>query len=118
MAQANLSDITWDRRNWAGSTAYAESKLYDVLLAFAISRRWPEAFSNALEPGWVATQMGVQVRRMISTKLTSLRHGWQSAMNRLRWWQPCRDVCIHGEYRGVSGLTVGRRLQQHRRCTA
>jgi NAD(P)-dependent dehydrogenase (short-subunit alcohol dehydrogenase family) len=58
MAQANLSDITWDRRNWAGSTAYAESKLYDALLAFAIARRWPEVFSNALEPGWVATRMG------------------------------------------------------------
>jgi NAD(P)-dependent dehydrogenase (short-subunit alcohol dehydrogenase family) len=58
MAQANISDITWDGRNWAGSTAYAESKLYDVLLAFAIARRWPEVFSNALEPGWVATRMG------------------------------------------------------------
>jgi NAD(P)-dependent dehydrogenase (short-subunit alcohol dehydrogenase family) len=57
-AQANLSDITWDKRNWAGSTAYAESKLYDVLLAFAISRRWPNVLSNALEPGWVATRMG------------------------------------------------------------
>jgi NAD(P)-dependent dehydrogenase (short-subunit alcohol dehydrogenase family) len=41
-----------------GSTAYAESKLYDVLLAFAISRRWRNVLSNALEPGWVATRMG------------------------------------------------------------
>jgi hypothetical protein len=29
-----------------------------VLLAFAVARRWPEVFSNALEPGWVATKMG------------------------------------------------------------
>jgi NAD(P)-dependent dehydrogenase (short-subunit alcohol dehydrogenase family) len=58
MAQANLSDITWEKRTWAGSTAYAESKLYDVLLAFAIARRWPDVFSNALEPGWVPTRMG------------------------------------------------------------
>jgi NAD(P)-dependent dehydrogenase (short-subunit alcohol dehydrogenase family) len=58
MAQANLSDITWEKREWAGSTAYAESKLYDVLLAFAVARRWPEVFSNALEPGWVPTRMG------------------------------------------------------------
>src|ERR1700730_5302697 len=58
MAKANLSDITWEKREWAGSTAYAESKLYDVLLAFAVARRWPEVFSNALEPGWVATRMG------------------------------------------------------------
>jgi NAD(P)-dependent dehydrogenase (short-subunit alcohol dehydrogenase family) len=56
--QANLSDITWEKRTWAGSTAYAESKLYDVLLAFAVARRWPEVFSNALEPGWVPTRMG------------------------------------------------------------
>jgi NAD(P)-dependent dehydrogenase (short-subunit alcohol dehydrogenase family) len=56
--QANLSDIIWEKRTWAGSTAYAESKLYDVLLAFAISRRWRDVFSNALEPGWVATRMG------------------------------------------------------------
>ncbi|HEX4164828.1 MAG TPA: hypothetical protein VHZ55_05085, partial [Bryobacteraceae bacterium] len=27
-------------------------------LAFAIARRWPSVFSNALEPGWVATKMG------------------------------------------------------------
>jgi len=58
MAQANLSDITWEKREWTGSTAYAESKLYDVLLAFALARRWPEVFSNALEPGWVPTRMG------------------------------------------------------------
>jgi NAD(P)-dependent dehydrogenase (short-subunit alcohol dehydrogenase family) len=58
MVQANLDDITWENRTWAGSTAYAESKLYDVLLAFAIARRCRDVFSNALEPGWVATRMG------------------------------------------------------------
>jgi NAD(P)-dependent dehydrogenase (short-subunit alcohol dehydrogenase family) len=55
---ANLSDLAWEKRSWAGGTAYAESKLYDVLLAFAIARRWPDVFSNALEPGWVPTRMG------------------------------------------------------------
>jgi NAD(P)-dependent dehydrogenase (short-subunit alcohol dehydrogenase family) len=58
MVQANLSDITWEKRTWAGDTAYAEGKLYDVLLAFAISRHWRDVLSNALEPGWVATRMG------------------------------------------------------------
>jgi NAD(P)-dependent dehydrogenase (short-subunit alcohol dehydrogenase family) len=56
--QPNLPDITWEKRTWAGGSAYAESKLYDVVLAFAIARRWPEVFSNALEPGWVPTRMG------------------------------------------------------------
>jgi NAD(P)-dependent dehydrogenase (short-subunit alcohol dehydrogenase family) len=57
-ADANLDDLAWTRRRWAGATAYAESKLYDVLLAFAAARRWPETLSNALEPGWVPTKMG------------------------------------------------------------
>jgi NAD(P)-dependent dehydrogenase (short-subunit alcohol dehydrogenase family) len=57
-ADANLDDIFWNKRPWNGSTAYAESKLHDAMLAFAIARRWPETFSNALEPGWVPTKMG------------------------------------------------------------
>ena len=55
---ANLDDVTWERRPWQGAQAYAESKLYDVLLAFAIARRWPGVLSNAVEPGWVPTRMG------------------------------------------------------------
>jgi len=37
--------------------AYSDSKLLDVVLAFAVARRWP-VLSNALEPGWVPTKMG------------------------------------------------------------
>jgi NAD(P)-dependent dehydrogenase (short-subunit alcohol dehydrogenase family) len=54
----NLEDLTWVQRRWQGAQAYAESKLHDVLLAFAVARRWPEVLSNALEPGWVPTKMG------------------------------------------------------------
>lgn len=57
-AEANLDDILWRRRRWDGAAAYAESKLHDAMLAFAIARRWPEVFSNVLEPGWVPTKMG------------------------------------------------------------
>ena len=28
------------------------------MLAFAVARLWKNVFSNALEPGWVATRMG------------------------------------------------------------
>ena len=56
-ADANLDDAAWTRRRWSGATAYAESKLHDVLLAFAAARRWPGVSSNALEPGWVSTRM-------------------------------------------------------------
>ena len=57
-ADANLDDILWRKRRWNGSTAYAESKLHDAMLAFAVARRWPDVLSNALEPGWVPTGMG------------------------------------------------------------
>jgi NAD(P)-dependent dehydrogenase (short-subunit alcohol dehydrogenase family) len=54
----DLDDLLWRRRRWSGSTAYAESKLHDAMLAFAVARRWPQVCSNALEPGWVPTRMG------------------------------------------------------------
>jgi len=57
-ANARLDDLTWTKRAWNGAQAYAESKFLDVLIAFAVARRWPDALSNALEPGWVATRMG------------------------------------------------------------
>jgi NAD(P)-dependent dehydrogenase (short-subunit alcohol dehydrogenase family) len=53
-----LDDLFWTRRAWSAAAAYAESKLCDVLLAFAVARRWKNVRSNALEPGWVATKMG------------------------------------------------------------
>jgi NAD(P)-dependent dehydrogenase (short-subunit alcohol dehydrogenase family) len=53
-----LDDLLWKQRAWSGAAAYAESKLCDVLLAFAVARRWPEVKANALEPGWVPTKMG------------------------------------------------------------
>jgi NAD(P)-dependent dehydrogenase (short-subunit alcohol dehydrogenase family) len=57
-ADPGLDDLTWSRRAWNGSRAYAESKLHDVILAFAVARQWPQVLSNALEPGWVPTKMG------------------------------------------------------------
>jgi NAD(P)-dependent dehydrogenase (short-subunit alcohol dehydrogenase family) len=54
----DLDDLQWARRRWNGAQAYADSKLFDVVLAFAVARRWPRVLSNALEPGWVPTKMG------------------------------------------------------------
>jgi NAD(P)-dependent dehydrogenase (short-subunit alcohol dehydrogenase family) len=54
----DLSDLQWTRRRWSGAQAYSDSKLFDVVLAFAVARRWPHIRSNALEPGWVPTRMG------------------------------------------------------------
>jgi NAD(P)-dependent dehydrogenase (short-subunit alcohol dehydrogenase family) len=54
----SLKDLTWEHRPWQGQQAYSDTKLHDVLLAFALARRWKDVFSNALEPGWVPTKMG------------------------------------------------------------
>jgi NAD(P)-dependent dehydrogenase (short-subunit alcohol dehydrogenase family) len=54
----SLRDLVWKERPWNGSSAYADTKLHDVILAFAIARRWLDVLSNALEPGWVPTKMG------------------------------------------------------------
>ena len=56
--QLRIDDLLWSKRAWSGWSAYAESKLCDVLLAFAVARRWKNVRSNALEPGWVPTKMG------------------------------------------------------------
>lgn len=55
---SSLRDLTWTKRPWNGMQAYADSKLHEVLLAFAVARLRPDALSNSIEPGWVATRMG------------------------------------------------------------
>ena len=55
---SSLQDLLWEKRRWNGFQAYADSKLHNVLLAFAMANKWKDVYSNALEPGWVATKMG------------------------------------------------------------
>jgi NAD(P)-dependent dehydrogenase (short-subunit alcohol dehydrogenase family) len=54
----DLADLQWEQRRWSPAQAYSDSKLFDVILAFAFARRWPQVLSNAMEPGWVPTKMG------------------------------------------------------------
>jgi NAD(P)-dependent dehydrogenase (short-subunit alcohol dehydrogenase family) len=54
----DLSDPQWSGRRWNGAQAYSDSKLFDMLLAFGVARRWPQVRSNSVEPGWVPTRMG------------------------------------------------------------
>jgi NAD(P)-dependent dehydrogenase (short-subunit alcohol dehydrogenase family) len=56
--RADVDDPQWTTRRWNGAQAYSDSKLYDVVLAFGVARRWPDVLSNAVDPGWVATRMG------------------------------------------------------------
>ena len=55
---SSLRDLLWQERRWDGTSAYADTKLHDLIIAFAVARKWPDVLSNALEPGWVATRMG------------------------------------------------------------
>jgi NAD(P)-dependent dehydrogenase (short-subunit alcohol dehydrogenase family) len=89
-ADANLDDIRWTRRRWSGSTAYAESKLHDAMLAFAVARRWSDVLSNSLEPGWVPTKMG-GVGAPDDMKQAHLTQAWLAAGD-----DPNADVT--GEY--------------------
>jgi len=54
----SLSDLNWAERRWQGQQAYSDSKLHNVLLAFAMARRLPGVLCNAMTPGWVQTKMG------------------------------------------------------------
>jgi NAD(P)-dependent dehydrogenase (short-subunit alcohol dehydrogenase family) len=40
------------------SVSYSDSKLHNAILALAAARRWPDVYSNAVDPGWVPTKMG------------------------------------------------------------
>ncbi len=55
---ADLADLQYRTKSWNGMQAYSDSKLQDVALAFAVARRWPEVYSNAVDPGWIRTKLG------------------------------------------------------------
>ncbi|PRC94346.1 SDR family NAD(P)-dependent oxidoreductase [Solimicrobium silvestre] len=57
-SSAHFNDLQWTTRQWNRNDAYAESKLYGVLLTFAVPRFLPNVLANAVSPGWVATRMG------------------------------------------------------------
>lgn len=37
---------------------YSDTKLHDLILSMAVTRKWPGVYSNAVDPGWVPTKMG------------------------------------------------------------
>jgi len=41
-----------------GRISYADSKLHDVMLSMTVARKYPNIFSNSVDPGWVPTKMG------------------------------------------------------------
>ncbi|WP_306210598.1 SDR family NAD(P)-dependent oxidoreductase [Actinoplanes sp. RD1] len=53
-----LDDLQRTRRRWNGTSAYCDSKLAGLALAYAFARRWPDVISTAVCPGWVRSRMG------------------------------------------------------------
>jgi NAD(P)-dependent dehydrogenase (short-subunit alcohol dehydrogenase family) len=51
-ARAQLDDAS------QGVASYSESKLYVLMLSYAVARLHPQARSNGVDPGWVPTRMG------------------------------------------------------------
>jgi NAD(P)-dependent dehydrogenase (short-subunit alcohol dehydrogenase family) len=37
---------------------YSDSKLHVLMLSMVVARRWPDVYSNTIDPGWVPTKMG------------------------------------------------------------
>jgi len=56
--RVELEDLQWTARPWDGMQAYSDSKLHDVMLAFAVARLWPDVVATAVDPGWIKTKLG------------------------------------------------------------
>lgn len=37
---------------------YSDTKLHDLILSMAVARKYPDVYSNVVDPGWVPTKMG------------------------------------------------------------
>jgi NAD(P)-dependent dehydrogenase (short-subunit alcohol dehydrogenase family) len=53
-----VKDLRWKKRSWDGMQAYSDSKLFDLMLALEIAARHPTVITNAVDPGWIQTNMG------------------------------------------------------------
>lgn len=121
---ATLTDLTWSSRSWQDSSAYADSKLQNVILAFAVARKWPDVLSNAVDPGWVATRMGgagapdsieegsrTQVWLTVSREKEALVSGKYFYHKQLRSFHPAAaDPAVQEKYLSecarLSGVTI------------
>ena len=56
--EVHLDDLQWVARPWDGMQAYSDSKLHDVMIAFAVARLWPEVLATTVDPGWIKTKLG------------------------------------------------------------
>lgn len=70
------------------NVSYSDSKLHDVILTKAVARKWPDAYSNAVNPGWVPTKMGGKGAS------DDLQKGFETQV----WLAESEDVKASGHY--------------------
>lgn len=52
---AKLDNLSTGR---SSDITYSDTKLHDLILSLAVARKWKDTYTNAVDPGWVATKMG------------------------------------------------------------
>jgi NAD(P)-dependent dehydrogenase (short-subunit alcohol dehydrogenase family) len=52
--RAKMEQIISNRKH----ITYSDSKFHVMMLCMTVARRWPDVYSNAVDPGWVPTKMG------------------------------------------------------------
>jgi NAD(P)-dependent dehydrogenase (short-subunit alcohol dehydrogenase family) len=56
---------------------YSDSKLHVLMLCMPVARKWPDIYSNAVDPGWVPTKMGGRgAPGRSAKKVMKPRSGW------------------------------------------
>lgn len=71
-----------------GRISYSDSKFHVLLLSKAVARKWPEVYSNAVDPGWVPTKMGG------ASAPDNLQKGYETQV----WLAVSDDAKISGQY--------------------
>jgi NAD(P)-dependent dehydrogenase (short-subunit alcohol dehydrogenase family) len=56
--EASLQDLQWNERTFNSAQAYADSKLFVLMMTKWFARKWNTSYINAVDPGWVPTRMG------------------------------------------------------------
>jgi NAD(P)-dependent dehydrogenase (short-subunit alcohol dehydrogenase family) len=76
---ADLADLQYRAKPWDGRQAYSDSKLHDVALAWAVARRWPGVYSNAVDRAGSARGSAGRTRSTICRSAPTRRCGWPPA---------------------------------------
>jgi NAD(P)-dependent dehydrogenase (short-subunit alcohol dehydrogenase family) len=55
---SKLDGLAFTNSGIRNSVTYSDTKLHDIILCMAVTRKWTDVYANAVNPGWVPTRMG------------------------------------------------------------